>query len=173
MRRVHDGLLKIANTANNLTVKLFTYSPPLSFTMCSNAIRMLFMAALKHEVLLRLRAIELIAYWEGRLITTQLMEWFGITRQQASSDINRYNTKFNPDALVHSAALKGYVPAAGFRPALTSGHINEYMGLENLSHWFGTLAGDETHVFVDMTRSKCRPEPCGWHVAFEGCAMNQ
>ncbi len=87
------------------------------------------MAALKHEVLLRLRAIELIAYWEGRLITTQLMEWFGITRQQASSDINRYNTQFNPDALVHSAALKGYVPAAGFRPALTSGHINEYMGL--------------------------------------------
>ena len=90
---------------------------------------MLFMAALKHEVLLRLRAIELIAYWEGRLITTQLMDWFGITRQQASSDINRYNSQFNPDSLVHSPALKGYVPSAGFRPVLTSGHINEYMGL--------------------------------------------
>lgn len=28
------------------------------------------MLNLKHEVLLRLRAIELIAFWEGRLITT-------------------------------------------------------------------------------------------------------
>ena len=72
------------------------------------------MPALKHEVHLRLRAIELIAHWEGRLITTQLMEWFGITRQQASADINRYNTQFNVQSLVHNAAVKGYVPVTGF-----------------------------------------------------------
>ncbi|HIE5031551.1 hypothetical protein ACQKEF_09355 [Pseudomonas oryzihabitans] len=30
------------------------------------------MLNLKHEVLLRLRAIELIAFWEGRLITTHV-----------------------------------------------------------------------------------------------------
>lgn len=87
------------------------------------------MLSLKHEVLLRLRAIELIAFWEGRLITTQLMDWFGITRQQASSDINRYNSEFNPEALVHDPAVKGYVPAAGFQPVFTSGHINEYLSL--------------------------------------------
>lgn len=87
------------------------------------------MAALKHEVHLRLRAIELIAHWEGRLITAQLMEWFGITRQQASADINRYNTEFNAEALTHSPAVKGYVPAAGFQPVLTGGHINEYLNL--------------------------------------------
>ena len=85
------------------------------------------MLNLKHEVLLRLRAIELIAFWEGRLITTQLVEWFGITRQQASSDINRYNTEFNEGALVHNPAVKGYVPAAGFQPVLTAGHVNEYL----------------------------------------------
>lgn len=87
------------------------------------------MAALKHEVHLRLRAIELIAHWEGRLITAQLMEWFGITRQQASSDINRYNTEFNAQSLVHSAAAKGYVPATDFQPVLTTGHVNEYLSL--------------------------------------------
>ncbi|GAB3472775.1 helix-turn-helix transcriptional regulator [Azotobacter salinestris] len=87
------------------------------------------MLSLKHEVLLRLRAIELIAFWEGRLITTQLMDWFGITRQQASSDINRYNSEFNPEALVHDPAVKGYIPAAGFQPVFTSGHINDYLGL--------------------------------------------
>ncbi|MCB2255597.1 WYL domain-containing protein [Pseudomonas chlororaphis] len=85
------------------------------------------MLNLKHEVLLRLRAIELIAFWEGRLITTQLVEWFGITRQQASSDINRYNTEFNEGALIHNPAVKGYVPAAGFQPVLTAGHVNEYL----------------------------------------------
>ncbi|MGF6644267.1 helix-turn-helix transcriptional regulator [Paraburkholderia sp. GAS82] len=85
------------------------------------------MLNLKHEVLLRLRAIELIAFWEGRLVTTQLMEWFGITRQQASSDINRYKTEFNEGALTHSSALKGYVPAPGFRPVFTVGHVNEYL----------------------------------------------
>lgn len=87
------------------------------------------MAALKHEVHLRLRAIELIAHWEGRLITAQLMEWFGITRQQASSDINRYNTEFNAQSLIHSAAAKGYLPATDFQPVLTSGHVNEYLNL--------------------------------------------
>jgi len=85
------------------------------------------MLNLKHEVLLRLRAIELIAFWEGRLITPQLVEWFGITRQQASADINRYNTEFNEGALTHNPAVKGYVPVAGFQPVLTAGHVNEYL----------------------------------------------
>lgn len=87
------------------------------------------MPPLKHQTLLRYRAIELIALWEGRLITTQLMDWFGVSRQQASLDINRYNSALNPDALIHNPAVKGYVPAPVFQPVLTSGHINEYMEL--------------------------------------------
>ena len=85
--------------------------------MHSITIWMLCMAALKHEVLLRLRAIELIAYWEGRLITTQLMDWFGITRQQASSDINRYNSQFNPDcsSIVRRSKAMCRVPGFGLR----------------------------------------------------------
>lgn len=87
------------------------------------------MADLKHEVLLRLKGIELVSYWEGRLITSQLMDWFGISRQQASADIKHYLQAFNPGALIHSPAVKGYVPVPDFTPALTTGHINEYMGL--------------------------------------------
>ncbi len=87
------------------------------------------MADEKHEVLLRLRAIELLAYWEGRLITNRLMAWFGISRQQASSDIKRYISVHNPDSLVHDPAVKGYVPRAGFQPVLTKGHINEYLDM--------------------------------------------
>lgn len=87
------------------------------------------MAELKHEILLRLKGIELISYWEGRLITSQLMEWFGISRQQASADIKHYLQLFNPGSLIHSPAAKGYVPVPGFTPAITAGHINEYMAL--------------------------------------------
>lgn len=32
----------------------------------------------KHEVLLRMRAIELLAYWEGRLVTNRLMSWLAL-----------------------------------------------------------------------------------------------
>jgi len=86
-------------------------------------------SALKYEVVLRLRTIELIALWEGRLITNQLSDWFGVSRQQASADINRYNSEINPNALIHDPAVKGYVLAPGFKPVLSSGHINEYMVL--------------------------------------------
>lgn len=87
------------------------------------------MSAEKHEVLLRLRAIELLAYWEGRLVTNKLIDWFGISRQQASSDIKRYLSSHNPNSLIHDPSVKAYVPVAGFQPVLTTGHINEYMDL--------------------------------------------
>jgi predicted DNA-binding transcriptional regulator YafY len=85
------------------------------------------MADEKHEVLLRLRAIELLAYWEGRLVTNRLMNWFGISRQQASSDIKRYLKFHNPNALYHDHRVKAYVPVGDFRPVLTVGHISEYL----------------------------------------------
>jgi len=40
------------------------------------------------DSLLRYRAIEIIALWEGRLTTNHLCDSFGIGRQQASKDIN-------------------------------------------------------------------------------------
>ena len=81
----------------------------------------------KHEVLLRMRTIELLAYWEGRLVTNRLTHWFGISRQQASADIKRYMTNHNPNSLVHDPGVKAYVPKPNFQPVLTKGHINEYM----------------------------------------------
>lgn len=87
------------------------------------------MASEKHEVLLRLKAVEMLAYWEGRLSTPQLVSWFGISRQQASNDIKRYLSDHNPGALIHDPGVKGYVPTSGFQPVLTSGHVNEYMNL--------------------------------------------
>ena len=83
----------------------------------------------RQEVQTRLRALEIVAYWEGRLITNQLTDWFGISRQQASADIKLYNSEVNPGSLEHHPAVKGYVPIGKFTPVLSAGHINEYMEL--------------------------------------------
>ena len=97
----------------------------------------------KHEVLLRLRAIELLAYWEGRLVTNKLISWFGVSRQQASADIKRYMANHNPDSLVHDPSVKAYVTKPGFRPVLTKGHINEYLDMVS------GLVSDSMAVILD------------------------
>ena len=119
------------------------------------------MTAYKHEVLLRMRAIELLAYWEGRLVTTRLMNWFGLSRQQTSADIKRYNTLYNPDALFHDPSVKGYVPKASFQPVLTTAHINEYLnmlsGLVSESH--ALIATPEPNLSaVQLPDRSVRPE---------------
>lgn len=83
----------------------------------------------KHEVALRQRAIEVLSYWEGRLVTNRLMDWFGISRQQASADIKRYLSDINPNSLHHEPAVKAYIPQASFQPVLTKGDISEYLEL--------------------------------------------
>ena len=106
-------------------------------------------------------AIELLAYWEGHLVTNRLMSWFGLSRQQASADIKRYNTLYNPDALIHDPSVKGYVPKASFQLVLTTAHINEYLnmlsGLVSESH--ALLATLEPNLSaVQLPDRSVRPE---------------
>lgn len=79
------------------------------------------------DLLQRYRLIEVIAQWEGRLTTGHLLRAFGIGRQQASRDINDYNTKKNPGALEYDRSLKGYKPSPRFRPHFTNGEAAEYL----------------------------------------------
>lgn len=81
------------------------------------------------ELLLRYRFIETIALWEGRLTTRHLCDTFGIGRQQASKDINNYLREVGPGNLEYDKFLKGYKPAAGFRPMVTQGLADEYLHL--------------------------------------------
>lgn len=115
----------------------------------------------KHEVLLRMRAVELLAYWEGRLVTNRLVGWFGISRQQASADIKRYMANHNLDSLVHDPSVKAYVPRPGFQPVLTKGHINEYLdmvsGLVSESMAI-TLETDINVASVQLPDRAVRPE---------------
>lgn len=74
----------------------------------------------------RLHLLELIAYWEGRVSTSQLREAFGIGRTQASKDIAEYR-QHNPNNLYYSASAKGYLPNRQFDFAYISGDVNEYL----------------------------------------------
>jgi len=86
---------------------------------------------LRYDLLLRYRVIEIIAMWEGRLTTNHLCNTFGIGRQQASKDINDYNTRVAKGNLVYDKILKGYVPADKFKPVVTTGTADEYLYLLN------------------------------------------
>lgn len=116
------------------------------------------------DLLLRYRFIEVIALWEGRLTTRHLVETFGIGRQQASKDINTYNREVGPDNLVYNKYLKGYEPAANFRPQVTRGDSEEYLQLlanrSELHRTFSSLALPLGHTEV----LEPPPRPVASHV---------
>ena len=84
---------------------------------------------IRWDLALRYRLIETIAWWEGRLTTGHLMQSFGISRQQASKDINRYIGEFSPTGLEYDRKLKGYKPTVDFKPSFSQGSVNEYLHL--------------------------------------------
>lgn len=86
------------------------------------------------DLALRYRLIETITWWEGRLTTGHLMQSFGISRQQASKDINSYINEYAPKNLTYSKSLKGYVPSKAFKPLFIDDSASAYLHLLNQNH---------------------------------------
>ncbi len=84
---------------------------------------------IRWDLALRYRLIETIAWWEGRLTTGHLMQSFGISRQQASKDINTYLNEHAPKNLTYDRHLKGYKPTKGFQPLFIDGSASAYLHL--------------------------------------------
>jgi len=84
---------------------------------------------IRWDLALRYRLIETIAWWEGRLTTGHLMQSFGISRQQASKDINTYLNEHAPKNLTYDRHLKGYKPARSFQPLFIDGSASAYLRL--------------------------------------------
>ena len=91
-------------------------------------------AQVRWDLALRYRLIETVAWWEGRLTTGHLMQSFGISRQQASKDINTYITEHAPKNLQYDKYLKGYVPSKQFRPLFIDDSASAYLHLLNQNH---------------------------------------
>jgi predicted DNA-binding transcriptional regulator YafY len=86
------------------------------------------------DLALRYRLIETVVWWEGRLTTNHLIQSFGISRQQASKDINTYITEHAPKNLTYDKHLKGYVPARGFKPQFIDDSASAYLHLLNQNY---------------------------------------
>jgi predicted DNA-binding transcriptional regulator YafY len=86
------------------------------------------------DLALRYRLIETVVWWEGRLTTGHLIQSFGISRQQASKDINTYITEHAPKNLTYDKQLKGYVPSKHFMPLFIDDSASAYLHLLNQTH---------------------------------------
>lgn len=87
------------------------------------------MKEIRWEQSYRYRLIEVISQWEGGINTKQLIESFGIGRQQASKDLQHYNTVINPGSLTYNPQLRRYQPSTTFSLVLTEGTVDEYLTL--------------------------------------------
>nr|WP_256658149.1 WYL domain-containing protein [Pseudomonas sp. D(2018)] len=92
------------------------------------------MEQVRWDLALRYRLIETVAWWEGRLTTNHLMQSFGISRQQASKDINTYISAHAPKNLEYDKHLKGYVPSKHFKPLFIDDSASAYLHLLNQNH---------------------------------------
>jgi predicted DNA-binding transcriptional regulator YafY len=92
------------------------------------------MASVRWDLALRYRLIETVAWREGRLTTGHLMQSFGISRQQASKDINSYLGEYAPGNLDYDKHLKGYVPSKRFAPLFIDDSASAYLHLLNQNH---------------------------------------
>lgn len=116
---------------------------------------------IRWDLALRYRLIETIAWWEGRLTTGHLMQSFGISRQQASKDINTYLSDHAPKNLTYDRHLKGYKPSKGFAPLFIDGSASAYLHLldqnrDRAPHIEGlALAYAHTEVLHMPDRSIC------------------
>jgi len=81
------------------------------------------------DLALRYRLIETVAWWEGRLTTGHLIQSFGISRQQASKDINTYINEHAPKNLTYDKQIKGYVPSKVFKPLFIDDSASAYLHL--------------------------------------------
>ena len=63
----------------------------------------------------RLEFIEFRLYFEGRMNRGDLMKVFGVSVNQASTDLNRY-LKLAPDNMIYDKSARSYLRSEGFKP---------------------------------------------------------
>jgi len=74
----------------------------------------------------RLEFIDFRLFWDGRFNRRDLAETFGISAQQASSDIAQY-TALAPENLVYDQTLKAYLRAPTYEPKLMHASAERYL----------------------------------------------
>lgn len=81
----------------------------------------------RHGVEARYEYIEYLLYWHGRINRADLVDTFGISGSQASSDLQSY-IKRAPDNIRYDTAEKAYRRATGFVPIYLEQTADNYLG---------------------------------------------
>lgn len=74
----------------------------------------------------RLEFIEFRLFWEGHVKRSDVMTQFGLSMNQASSDLSRY-IGFAPHNMGYDRSLQTYVRQTGFRPVFDKFYAGRYL----------------------------------------------
>lgn len=74
----------------------------------------------------RLEFIEFRLFWEGHVNRSDLMEQFGVSVNQASTDLNRY-IGFAPDNMVYDKSARTYTRGPEFKPQFLDPDASRYL----------------------------------------------
>ena len=83
-------------------------------------------SALRWGVEQRLEFIEFRLFWEGHVNRSDLMDQFGVSVNQASTDLNRY-IGFAPANMVYDKSARTYVRGSAFRPQFLEPDASRYL----------------------------------------------
>jgi hypothetical protein len=84
--------------------------------------------SLKWDIRQRLALLEATVLWEGRITSSILMQFFGISRGQASKDFSLYQQLAGGN-LIYDRNQKAYFPSDTFAPCFMRGTSDEYFQL--------------------------------------------
>lgn len=85
-----------------------------------------FRSELRWGVEQRLEFIEFRLFWEGHVNRSDLMDQFGVSVNQASTDLNRY-IGFAPENMVYDKSARTYVPGPHFKPHFLEPDASRYL----------------------------------------------
>ena len=83
-------------------------------------------AELRWGVEQRLEFIEFRLFWEGHVNRSDLMDQFGVSVNQASTDLNRY-IGFAPDNMVYDKSARTYVRGSDFKAQFLEPDASRYL----------------------------------------------
>lgn len=83
-------------------------------------------ADLRWSVERRLEFIEFRLFWEGHVNRGDLMDAFGVSVNQASTDLNRY-IGMAPDNMVYDKSARAYIRGAKFEPLFLTPDASRYL----------------------------------------------
>lgn len=104
----------------------------------------------------RLAFIEFRLFWEGHVNRSDLMDQFGVSVNQASTDLNRY-IGFAPDNMVYDKSARTYVRGVNFKAQFLEPNANRYLAqLQSLSD---RILDREASWIADLPPYAATPAP--------------